>query len=72
VKWVLVIAGLAAMVAGLVVMPSLGDLDPDPSLLGCFLYAGGATALLGAWSWEDRASMPSDPLGIARWLFGKD
>lgn len=59
------------MIGGLtLLLPSLGDLEPDPSLLGCFLYAGGATALLAAHAWDDIDTMPADPVGMLRWWFG--
>lgn len=70
-----VVAGVAGMIVALViVIPALGDLEPDLSLgqIGaCFLYGLGAVTVLAAIAWDERGSMPSDPLAQVRWWLGR-
>lgn len=70
-----VVAGVVGMiVALLVVIPAIDDLEPGLSLgqiAACFLYGLGAVTVLAAIAWDERGSMPSDPLAQVRWWLGR-
>lgn len=63
------------MIAALVIIiPAVGDLEPDLSLgqiAACFLYGFGAATVLAAMAWDERDSMPSDPMDQLRWWVGR-